>query len=482
MTFLPLLFACTNSKSTDNSIQCTDDTLYFYPIDLDTEPRNRFSPYHNEGPQVAAFDVDQDGAIEILQCFMDEPLIQYGRSNQAIIAHKCGALAILDWNNDGWDDLVMEVQANGLRRQTKLWWFENQQGHLVKSHDTTFGIDQIHAMRVADINLDGLPDIYMAVLGEMNEQSDANKILWGHDNYQIDDPLDPIFNARKTFDSVIADFNNDGWPDVMDANDRGPEFGGNVLWLNNQGRLEPVEDCDCLPIQSAKGLDAADINLDGWIDAVSADTTQTYLIQNDGAGGFVDVSTAWGAAQLEPQEMSWGVRLLDVNNDGGIDILSAIGDHTFPGLETPEYEGELPFSVLKQTPAGFIETSSKWGLDLMGSFRSIIPLHWNDDGILDYWITDVEQAPTLMVSNGCSDGNWLSFTGMNGTKIKVHARNRTWTGSLYGQSSYGANRSPLWHIGLGGIQTVQQIEIQRPGETWSTWQESIPVNQHLHIP
>ena len=80
MTFLPLLFACTNSKSTDNSIQCTDDTLYFYPIDLDTEPRNRFSPYHNEGPQVAAFDVDQDGAIEILQCFMDEPLIQYGRS------------------------------------------------------------------------------------------------------------------------------------------------------------------------------------------------------------------------------------------------------------------------------------------------------------------------------------------------------------------------------------------------------------------
>ena len=62
----------------------------------------------------------------------------------------------------------------------------------------------------------------MAVLGEMNEQSDANKILWGHDNYQIDDPLDPIFNARKTFDSVIADFNNDGWPDVMDANDRGP--------------------------------------------------------------------------------------------------------------------------------------------------------------------------------------------------------------------------------------------------------------------
>ena len=43
--------------------------------------------------------------------------------NQAIIAHKCGALAILDWNNDGWDDLVMEVQANGLRRQTKLWWF-----------------------------------------------------------------------------------------------------------------------------------------------------------------------------------------------------------------------------------------------------------------------------------------------------------------------------------------------------------------------
>ena len=86
-----------------------------------------------------------------------------------------------------------------------------------------------------------------------------------------------------------------------------------------------------------------------------------------------------------------------------------------------------------------------------------------------------------MVSNGCTEGNWLSFTGQNGVKIRLTARDRTWTGTIHGQSSYGANRSPHWHVGLGGITSISTIEVQYPGSEWVLWNESIPVNQHLHI-
>ena len=91
---------------------------------METVGRLRYSPFHNEGPQVAAFDVDQDGQIEVLHCFLEEPLIQYGHRTTEVVSHLCGSMAILDWNDDGWLDLVMEVQSNELRRRTKLWWFK----------------------------------------------------------------------------------------------------------------------------------------------------------------------------------------------------------------------------------------------------------------------------------------------------------------------------------------------------------------------
>ena len=481
MISLLLLIACTGKDGLSNP-QCTDGFLQFQESDLTTVGRNRYTPYHNEGPNVAAFDWDQDGDIEIFQCFIDDPLLVYDGTAISTVINKCGAMGVIDWNQDGLLDLIIEDQVNELKRSSKLLWLENTGGALQLSHKSHLGPDQIHNIRIADLDGDDLPDIYLAILGESENQTDRNRILFSSENYEVSDYLDEAFNSRKTFDSVIADFNNDGWFDVMDANDRGGEFGGNVLWVNDQGNFEAEDSCNCLPRQDSMGIDVADINRDGWFDVVSGDAKQTYLLINDGTGGFIDVSQAWGAAQMDDYEMSWGVRLLDVNNDGGVDIVSAQGDHTYPGLSEPEYEGPLELSVLQQTPDGFVERAQDWGWTALGSFRSVLPLHWNDDGVLDYWITDVEEPPTLLVSNGCSEGNWLHFLGPNGTMVKVTQGEIQWTGMIHGQSSYGVNRSPHWHVGLGGIQTIDRIEIRLPNQDWILWNESVPTNQHLTVP
>ena len=473
---LPILFSCTP----DYPIQtCDNTTLSFSQEPMETVGRLRYSPFHNEGPQVAAFDVDQDGQIEVLHCFLEEPLIQYGHRTTEVVSHLCGSMAILDWNDDGWLDLVMEVQSNELRRRTKLWWFKNDGGTLKESHQSHFGLDQIHSLRVGDLNGNGIEDLYASVLAERDDQSDQNVILWGHLDYERDGTLPNDHSTRKTFDSVLADFNMDGTTDIMDANDRGSTFGGNVLWWNTPEGFSPDDTCQCLPVQDAMGIDVADVNRDGWLDVITSDLIQNHLLINDQGNGFYDGSESWGVTQMESIEMSWGVRLIDINNDGALDIFSALGDHTYPGLEQAEYEGPLGLSALMQSPEGFEEMISEWGMTKQGSFRSIVPLHWNDDGILDYWITDVEAPPQLWTSDDCTTNNWLNIEAPNGTMVRIQANGVTWTGLVHGQSSYGANRSPHWHVGLGKVTKLQSMEVRFPNQDWST-SETLPrLNQTI---
>ena len=110
--------------------------------------------------------------------------------------------------------------------------------------------------------------------------------------------------------------------------------------------------------------------------------------------------------------MSWGLRLSTSTIMVKRSYFVAQGDHTYEGNPDPEYEGEMGLSILERDESNrFEEVQSKWGFDQMGSFRSIVPFNWNNDGVLDYWITDAEKPAKLMASNGCSNGNWLYITG-----------------------------------------------------------------------
>ena len=108
---LLLYLSCSSSDIHPPTPVCEDDgELYFSSVFDDiSQSRQLNSIYHNEGPHVAIFDLDNDGASEIFQCFPTEKTYIYTLKGRKKFSNQCGFMMVDDLNNDGWLDLVVDA-------------------------------------------------------------------------------------------------------------------------------------------------------------------------------------------------------------------------------------------------------------------------------------------------------------------------------------------------------------------------------------
>src|SRR6266481_3406860 len=146
-------------------------------------------------------------------------------------------------------------------------------------------------------------------------------------------------NGTYSLGVLVADFDNDGWPDIYVANDSAPA----ALYHNNQnGTFTDIAveagcafSVDGKP-QAGMGVTAGDYDRDGWLDIflvnghvypeVERLTTEAgyaqrkVLYRNLHNGHFADVSEEVGGAVMSPTP-SRGCAFGDYDNDGLMDIL-----------------------------------------------------------------------------------------------------------------------------------------------------------------
>jgi hypothetical protein len=170
--------------------------------------------------------------------------------------------------------------------------------------------------------------------------------------------------GRVNRDVRLADFNNDGFPDVVSntydcVDPLNPDDIARVYRNNGDGTFtevsHPFRDAMGNPIDlrgRGETIVVADFNNDGFLDiflpyypwtdtnpasnpdpfdptSSCPNATQSYLLLNDGTGHFTDVSAAAGltlATQPKNYEAE-GVQAADFNNDGLIDLYA--GSHLF---------------------------------------------------------------------------------------------------------------------------------------------------------
>jgi hypothetical protein len=285
---------------------------------------------------------------------------------------------------------------------------------------------------------------------------------------------------------AIADFAGDGRPGIFIANDNARN-----LLVRNRGRgLEEIGidagvayNGDGRNI-SGMGADFGDINGDGLPDIVMTGLkNETYdVFLNDGHGAFDDGSAKTGLLNLSRKWNGWGCALVDLDNDGWLDLFVAGG-----GLDIQDAQ---PNRIFLNRGGRFDDVSDGVGGDFAqaAQHRGVVFADFDRDGRLDAAVTSLN-APIELWWNRSPRENpsrhWLQLrlTGTRsnrsaiGAEVRCFAGGRTQVRTVSGSVGYASTSDLTVHFGLGAAKEAK-VEIRWPSGKTQVMQ-SVQADQRI---
>ena len=457
---------------------------------------------HAENGSVAVADFDLDGDLDVVMGFDRQPPILYTRGPEGFepsdlpLEDGLSQIGMADLDNNGRLDLIFGGMSESSLLNHEDGW-EAVDFPPVQWEDET-GLGHIKSAQPMDIDRDGIQDAYALVSSQdASGVAGMDFIAWGVGDGTFIADTDTVpqdWGYQKGFDIQWFDWDQDGWQDVYIVNElavgRGkseprsegrPE--GNFFLRNNAGKLELANDeCLCSIRHDGMGAGLGDFNRDGRPDLMLAATGANLLLQQLDDGTYVEVGQATGADTLDGTiaSMAWGAIFVDFDNDGLQDIAVAEGDLWHMNTENPIIK-DMAFNVVRQIDPGQFTLANEHGFGQMGSWRSIVAADHNADGILDFIVSDVEHRPLLLLSDGCTANNWVQVEAPHGSRVDVTAGGQTWTGWANTASSFGGAVEPVAHFGLGPLDTVDQIRVQRPDGTIVVHDEPVEARRRVTL-
>lgn len=287
---------------------------------------------------------------------------------------------------------------------------------------------------------------------------------------------------------AVADFDGDGWQDAFIANDNDR----NLLLQNQHGKFKEVGmesgvayNGDGRQI-SGMGADFADIDGDGRPDIVMTGLRgETFeVFHNRGDSTFEDASASSGLLTLSRKWNGWGCGLVDLDNDGWLDLFVANG-----GLDTNEPQ---PNCVFRNQSGRFSDVSAEAGKEfatLARLHRGAVFADFDNDGRIDIAVTALN-APMELWMNRSPARHWLqlklkgrrSNRSALGARVVCRSSKRTQVRSIANSIGYASSSDLRVHFGLGeelkatleihwpsgmvqrlaDVKADQQLEVEEP--------------------
>lgn len=427
----------------------------------------------------------------------------------------CMGAAVGDYNNDGHEDIfVVGVHSNTLYRNNGDGTFTDVTAGsgLQSSSARAKPLWSVAACWI-DYDNDGHLDLFISnycdwepgsdpVCGGMSEGARA----YCHpDRYRAERMQLFHNNGDGTFSEVtqkeglpdllgkgmglaVVDFAGDGRPGIFVANDNAR----NLLLRNRAKGFEEIGidagvayNGDGRNI-SGMGADFGDINGDGRPDIVMTGLkNETYeVFLNDGKGAFEDGSVQTGLLNLSRRWSGWGCGLVDLDNDGWLDLFVAGG-----GLDTQDAQTNR---VFLNRAGRFDDITAQMGDSFHQSalHRGVVFADFDRDGRLDAAVSVLNGPIELWwnrSSNASPARNWLqlrlsgrkSNRSAIGAEVRCTAAGRTQLRTVSGSVGYASTSDLTVHFGLGEAARAT-IEIRWPcGKTQMLGE--VAANQRLNI-
>jgi hypothetical protein len=232
--------------------------------------------------------------------------------------------AVIDnFNNDRLPDIFL-----GRHGLPPRFYANDGNGHFTETNQGMFGKTDRHGCSAADVNQDGLRDLFCSTGAATGTQPKRNQLYIQRPDgtfvnragpYGV---LDPFGRGRE---GTFVRANSDSFPDLLVANE--PERADgmpspNRLFINQAGSAYRSTSEFGLQREVGDGADtggvgsAADIDKDGWQDLLLQTDFGLRLYRNDQGTGFTDATASVGLGQSVVD-----ATLADVNGDTWLDVI-----------------------------------------------------------------------------------------------------------------------------------------------------------------
>jgi len=305
-------------------------------------------------------------------------------------------------------------------------------------------------------------------------------------------------HLAKAWGVVAADLNNDGRMDLYVTNDTVPNF----LFANRgKGRFEEIGMLAGVGVsafgkaRSGMGVDAADYDQDGWIDLFEANVDQEMfsLYHNDKNEVFSDVSNPNGIGSTTRLMSGWGLKFFDFDNDGNIDLLLCDG-HPDDRVEQLRDNVKYlePMLLFRNDGTSFENVSRHSGAffskPLAG--RGMALGDFNNDGSVDVLVSQNNAAPVLLRNDIARENHWLGIRLIGkkanidaiGAKVTYQAGDLKRHQFKIGGGSYLSSHDPRMVLGIGKRTKIDWLEVQWPQPSGKRERlTDLPIDRYITI-
>jgi enediyne biosynthesis protein E4 len=408
-------------------------------------------------------------------------------------------VAVGDYNNDGFPDILITcVGQNRLFRNTG-------KGTFVDVTESS-GLGKRQAFSTSalwfDFDRDGLLDLFVCNYVKWSPEHDVfcsldgknksyctpeafrGETCWlfrnrGNGTFEDVTATSGIFDSSsKSLGVAMLDYDQDGWPDLLVANDTQP----NKLYRNQcNGTFKDVA-VDAGIAFSAEGkaragmgVDVADFDNSGnsGVAITNFDNEMIGLYRASGGGNFADVAIPSGVGLASKNTLGFGCTFVDVDLDGALDLIVVNGhiDDTVRNVRNVGY-AQPPQLFLNSGKGNFREAGSEAGdgFSLPKVGRGLAYGDFDRDGDADILMT-TNNGPAYLFRNDQISGNHSIRFHLIGTKsnrdaigasVKIFHGGSSQSRLVKSGSSYLSQSELAVTFGLGKRDKIDRAVIHWP--------------------
>jgi hypothetical protein len=506
-----------------------DQALGFRLVDVTQSAGIRF--HHNSGayggkllPETlgsgcAFLDYDRDGWQDVLLVnSMDWPGHKRARSTLRLyrnnrngtftdVTHAAGldiemygmGVAVGDYDNDGFPDILLTcVGQNRLFKNNRRGSFSDVTRASGLGPRTGFSTSALWF----DFDRDGLLDLFVCNYVRWSPEHDVfcsldgkqksyctpeayrGETCWlfrnlGNGRFEDVTATSGIFDSSsKSLGVAMLDADDDGWPDLLVANDTQP----NKLYRNQRnGTFKDVAIEAGVAFSSegkaraGMGVDVADFENSGnaGVAITNFDNEMIGLYRSLGGASYADVALASGVGLPSKNTLGFGCVFVDADLDGALDLIVVNGhiDDTVRSIRNVGY-AQPPQLFLNSGKGSFREVGAEigGGFDQPKVGRGLAYGDFDRDGDADILIT-TNHGPAYLYRNDQAGGNRSIRFELVGTKsnrdaigarVRIFNQETVQSRLVKGGSSYLSQSELPVTFGVGRRDKIDRVVIEWP--------------------